>query len=327
MEKVRWGIIGCGDVTEQKSGPAFQKTAHSELVAVMRRNADKAADYAKRHHVPRWYSDAKLLVDDPEVNAVYVATPPSTHAFYSRMAVLAGKPVYIEKPMCRTWEECVEINQLAEEKNIPIFVAYYRRYLPGFLKVKELIGKGEIGDVRMVNVRLLKRPLEKKEQNLPWRVLPEIAGGGHFYDLASHQFDFLDFLFGPIDVVHGVADNQMNIYPAEDVVTVSWKHRSGVLGSGFWCFNSGRMNDSDAIEIIGSKGRIEFSTFDFTPVKLYRDTEPILFPFPKPEHVSEYLIGAIVASLLRGEKVESTGQTAARTNWVLEQVVTNYYKI
>jgi len=96
---IHWGIIGCGDVTELKSGPAFQKVPGSKLVAVMRRNADLARDYAKRHGVARWYSDASELINDPQVDAVYVATPPDSHALYAIQAMKAGKPVYVEKPM------------------------------------------------------------------------------------------------------------------------------------------------------------------------------------------------------------------------------------
>src|SRR6185436_2348451 len=97
MDTIRWGAIGCGDVCEVKSGPGFQKAAGSQLVAVMRRDRDKAADFARRHGVPRFYADAEALIADPEVNAIYVATPPSTHMLYTKMAAAAGKPVYVEK--------------------------------------------------------------------------------------------------------------------------------------------------------------------------------------------------------------------------------------
>src|SRR6187551_1308715 len=99
MEKINWGIIGCGDVSEVKSGPAFNKVNNSSLVAVMRRDGAKAKDYAHRHQVPKWYDDASLLINDPDVNAIYIATPPSSHEEYTIAAIDAGKPVYVEKPM------------------------------------------------------------------------------------------------------------------------------------------------------------------------------------------------------------------------------------
>jgi predicted dehydrogenase len=325
MDQIRWGIIGCGDVTEIKSGPALQKVDHSELIAVMRRDASKAADYAQRHHVSNWYANADLLINDPGVNAIYVATPPDTHAFYARKAIEAGKPVYIEKPMCRTYAECEEINKLAAEKNVPVFVAYYRRMLPGFQKVKELIKKGAIGDVRMVSIQLFKHAQEQEESKLPWRVVPEIAGGGHFYDLASHQFDYLDYLFGPVKSVCSVVANQSKLYSAEDILSVAFKFDNGIIGSGSWCFNSSEINNRDSIEIIGSEGRIEFSTFDFIPVKLITIKGIDKFEYSKPEHVQFDMIEQIVGTL-RGEyDAVSTGISGARTNKVLEEIVEKYY--
>ena len=139
MDQVKWGIIGCGDVTELKSGQAFNKVPNSSLVAVMRRDAEKAADYARRHQVPTWYDDAEALINDPNVNAIYVATPPDSHADYAIRAMRAGKPVYVEKPMALNSAECEAMNQVSRETGVPLFVAFYRRALPYFLKVKELI--------------------------------------------------------------------------------------------------------------------------------------------------------------------------------------------
>ena len=325
MEQIKWGIIGCGDVTEVKSGPAFQKVAHSELVTVMRRDAAKAADYAKRHNVPNWYANADLLINDPGVNAIYVATPPDTHAFYAKKAIEARKPVYIEKPMCRTYVECIEVNRLAEEKGVPVFVAYYRRKLPGFIKVKELIDSGAIGDVRMVNIQLYKHAKEQSNDEKPWRINPTIAGGGHFYDLASHQFDYLLWFFGEISEVKPIISNQANLYTAEDILSVAFIFENGVLGSGSWCFNSGPVNDRDSIEIIGSTGRIEFSTFDFIPVKLINEMGVELFESDKPEHVQQAMIEHVVKCLRNEDKPISTGITGAATNKVLEEIVKEFY--
>ena len=138
MEIIKWGIIGCGNVTEVKSGPAFQKAPNSALVAVMRRDAALAEDYAKRHNVPKWYSNAEDLINDPEVDAIYIATPPSSHKEYTILCAKARKPVYVEKPMALTFEECNEMINTCKEHNVPLFVAYYRRALPRFLKIKEI---------------------------------------------------------------------------------------------------------------------------------------------------------------------------------------------
>ena len=197
QQTIRWGIIGCGDVTEVKSGPALQKAEGSELVTVMRRSADKARDYAERHNVPRWYSDADELIFDEGVDAVYIATPPDSHAEYTARVARAQKPVYVEKPMARNYAECEAMVSACKDAGVPLFVAYYRRALPAFAKVKELVGSGAIGSVHGVHITLHQKAMSIDANALPWRVIPEISGGGLFFDLASHQLDFLDYLLGP----------------------------------------------------------------------------------------------------------------------------------
>jgi predicted dehydrogenase len=327
LEEVNWGIIGCGDVTEVKNGPPLYKTPHSHLVAVMRRDAERAADYAGRHGVPRWYSSATDLISDPEVNAVYVATPPGSHAGYAIQAMRAGKPVYVEKPMARNYSECLEMIRVSEETGMPLFVAYYRRALPLFLKVKELVELGQIGKPLMVTVRLFKTATEEglTPDLLPWRVKPETAGAGLFYDLASHELDFLDFLFGPVKKVQGQAVNLGGLYPAEDTISASFVFENQVTGSGSWCFVADQSWEEDSITILGSKGSLKFACYSPFKLTLQKKGGTIEFNFPRPEHVGDGLIQLIVNELRGAGKSPSTGQTAARTSWVMEEIVKNFY--
>ena len=325
MRTIRWGIIGCGDVTEVKSGPAFAKANNSALVAVMRRDGAKAADYARRHNVPRWYDDGRRLIDDPDVDAVYVATPPDSHEHYAVLAAGAGKPCYVEKPMARTFEESVRMIGAARAANTKLFVAYYRRSLPRFVKVKELLDAGAIGRVRVANVRLYQPPAKEEldPATLPWRVRPEIAGGGKFLDLASHTLDLLDFLLGPIADARGHAANQAGLYPAEDVVTGSWAFASGALGVGTWCFTS--HHREDVVELIGDAGRITFSTFGGSdPVRLETVSESEDFDIPHPEHIQQPMIQAVVDELNGEGASPGTGETAARTSRVMDQLLAGW---
>ena len=132
MKLLQWGFIGCGDVTERKSGPAFSEVEGSSVVAVMSRTEQHARTYAVTHGIKKWYTDAQELIDDPDVNAIYIATPPSSHATYAIMAMKAGKPVYVEKPLAASYDDCARINRISEQTGVPCFVAYYRRYLPYF---------------------------------------------------------------------------------------------------------------------------------------------------------------------------------------------------
>ena len=324
---VRWGVIGAGSVCEKKSAPAMNKVTDSSVVAVMRRNAEKAKDYAERHGIPKWYADADELINDPEVNAVYIATPPNSHLELTKKAVEAGKPVYVEKPMARNHAECLEMIKVCEDAGLPLYVAYYRRTLPNFLKVKSLIEEGAIGDPRYVHITInqSKHPdVIKDESN--WRIDPKVAGGGYFYDLGSHQLDYLDFLFGPMKEVNGVAANQSGDYPAEDIVLGNITFENGVLGSGNWCFTTGETSQKDEIAIIGNKGEIRFPCFWGTSVTLKKDGMPDeVFEFEMPENIQFYLIQSIVNELLeKGGNCPSTGVSAARTNWAMEQMTKNF---
>lgn len=328
MNQVNWGIIGCGNVTELKSGPAFNLVDGSKLVAVMRRDESKAIDYAKRHNVPKWYINADDLINDPEVNAVYVATPPDTHATYTIAALNAGKPVYVEKPMALNFRQCQEMIATANKNNLPLFVAYYRRTLPGFLKVKELIDSFAIGEVRLVTIKLFEAPKDQDfdSSNLPWRVNPDIAGGGYFFDLASHQLDFLDFLFGEAKLVSALATNQANLYQAEDIVSATLTFEKGIICSGNWCFTVSPQSEEDSIEIIGSKGKISFSTFNHTPICLETEEGAEIIEYQNPKHIQQNLIEQVVDELLGKGKCVSTGVTASRTNKLMDEIVTENYK-
>ncbi|MFZ7943641.1 Gfo/Idh/MocA family protein [Neobacillus sp. 19] len=321
FEKVRWGIIGCGDVTEVKSGPAFQKTKNSELVAVMRRTGALAKDYAERHNVPKWYDDADALINDPDVDAVYIATPPSSHKKYTIKAANAGKPVYVEKPMALNFSECEEMIATCKAARVPLYVAYYRRALPRFKKIKELLENKAIGDVRFVSITQYQKASEdvKDSQNLPWRVQPELSGGGLFFDLASHTLDLLDFFLGPIKVVQGFTSNQAGYYHAEDIVTGTYLFESGIHGVGNWCFSA--FEDVDVNEIVGSNGKITFSTFGNEPLVLTTISGTEQWNFEAPQHVHQPLVETIVADLTGDTgHCPSTGVTGARTNWVMGEI-------
>lgn len=323
MRTIRWGIIGCGNVTEVKSGPGLQKARNSALVAVMRRDGKLAADYAQRHNVPRWYDNAEALIHDPEVDAVYIATPPYAHQEYTFAVAAAGKPVYVEKPMARTHAECQAMVNACQDAGVPLWVAYYRRCLPRFVKVKALLAAGAIGEPRSVTVRFYRDWYQPTNGQLPWRVDPAIAGGGFFVDLASHTLDYLDYFFGPVVQVQGYAGNQGGYYPAEDVVTGSFVFTSGVHGNGIWCFDS--YHRVDETEIVGKAGKITFSSFGTEPIRLTTKAGVTDFPEPTPEHVQQPLIQTIVDELNGVGRCPSTGTSAARTNWVMDQMLHGYY--
>lgn len=323
MKTIHWGFIGCGEVTERKSGPAFSLIEGSDVVAVMSRSKDKAASYARRHGISRWYTDAQSLIDDPEVNAVYIATPPSSHATYAIMAMKAGKPVYVEKPLAASYMDCQRVMRISHETGVPCFVAYYRRKLPYFNKVRELISTGAIGKVINVQIRFSVPPrdLDYNSNNLPWRVQRDIAGGGYFYDLAPHQLDMLQEFFGPIVRVSGFCCNRGGLYHTEDTVSACFAFQDGLPGSGSWCFVGHESARTDQIELIGEKGRICFAVFTYSPIVLQTSQGRQEFTIPNPPHVQLPLIAEVVQHLRGQGTCLSDCISATSVNWVMDHIL------
>lgn len=323
MNTIKWGFIGCGEVTEKKSGPAFSLVENSMVVAVMSRSEEKARSYAQRHGIKRWYTDPQALLDDPEVNAVYIATPPSTHATFAIMAMKSGKPVYVEKPMAANYEDCCRINRISLTTGMPCFVAYYRRYLEYFMRVKQLVSNGEIGNVINVQIRFAVPPrdLDYNSRNLPWRVQADIAGGGYFYDLAPHQIDLLQEMFGPIIEAEGYTANRGGLYETEDSVSACFRFSNGVPGSGSWCFVAHESAKEDCIQIIGDKGSISFSVFTYAPIKLHTERGDEKIRIDTPAYVQLPLIRNVVEHLQGKAICTCDCVSATPVNWVVDRIL------
>jgi len=297
-QTINWGIIGCGDVTEVKSGPAFNKVPNSKLVAVMRRNADKAKDYAQRHGVGKWYSNADDLIHDPDVNAIYIATPPLNHEEYAIKAMQAHKPVYLEKPMAINAASAERIERVANETGVKISIAHYRRQQPLFLKVKELLQQKAIGDVRFVDLKMLQphqsEIITKTETN--WRIDPSVSGGGLFYDLAPHQLDLMMYFFGSPKKTSGMAFNSSHYYNADDITCGQILFESNVVFNGSWGFTVAERKDQ--CEIMGSEGKLSFSIFDHKQLILEREGTKTTIEFNRLQHVQQPMIERVVAYFL-----------------------------
>lgn len=318
---LRWGIIGCGDVTEVKSGPAYQQTEGFVLRAVMRRDAEKVRDYAERHGVDHYYTDADQLINNPTIDAVYIATPPDAHLDYALRVAAAGKICCIEKPLAPTYAESLAISQAFAARGIPLFTAYYRRSLPRFQRVREWLATGSIGTVRHVSWHF-GRPASDLDRSgkYNWRTDPVVAPGGYFDDLASHGLDLFAWLLGDFRTAHGVSLNQQGLYAAKDGISACWLHEAGTTGAGSWNFGTHRR--TDRVELFGEKGTIEFSVFEDAPVVLDNREGRSEEYIAHPQHVQLPHVRNIARQLFGTDyRHPSTGHTAVHTAWVMQQVL------
>ncbi|MEJ2882159.1 Gfo/Idh/MocA family protein [Pedobacter sp. GR22-6] len=320
MEQIRWGIIGCGDVTEVKSGPAFNKISNSSLVAVMRRDGVKAADYAARHGVPKWYDDADDLINDPDVNAIYIATPPLQHEIYTLKALAAGKPVYVEKPMAINAAAAERMREASAAYGVKLSIAHYRRAQPMFLKIKELIETGAIGKARFAQLQMLQPPqsdlIADSESN--WRLDPAISGGGLFHDLAPHQLDLMIYFFGPPLSSSGRALNQQGLNQADDLVVGHVVFNNGVVFNGTWCFSVNPLSKTDRCEIVGEHGKISFQIFG-SKVVLEREEGLSEFVFDPILHVEQPMIEQVCCYFLDERENPCSSEEAILTMRVIDR--------
>lgn len=317
---IRFGMIGAGSVAEVKSAPALQKTSGAELVAVMRRDEEKLRDYATRHGITCYSTNAQDILEDPDIDAVYIATPPGSHAQYTLAAAKQGKAVYVEKPMARTAAEARQMVDACREAGVPLFVAYYRRAQPRFLKAKELIDTGALGEVRSFTY-LYACPVPKDDPNRPWLLTKEIAGGGLLFDIGSHMIDSIIFMLGqPVEVV-GRAANLSRARETADQSSAFMRFDYGVAGTLQFSFNVAQR--TDRLHIMGTRGSLTMSIMGYDPLILTQDGVTQELPYLQPAHVQSYLITRVVNTLRGLDNLDSTGQSALQTQQILEAIDTS----
>ncbi len=290
--KLRWGIIGCGDVVEKKSGPSIMGTGNSEIVHVMRRNLEKSKEYADANAILKATDKADEVLNNPDVDIIYIATPPNSHKDYVLQAAEAGKHILVEKPMGLNEAQSLEMCEACEKAGAQLFVAYYRRFHPHVLKMKELIAEGRLG-------RLLAGSIEFRDtfpgiKESGWRLQPEVGGGGHLIDNISHRIDLFVDLFGDTDEIAGSA-----VYSdetgAEEALSLSVRFQNGIIGTA-----TGNVDNSlrvDRFQIIGTEAEIVSDPLDGCSFVLRSREKEELFsfdPFPAPhlgliQHIEKVL--------------------------------------
>lgn len=317
-EVLTWGIIGCGDVVKRKSGPALLQAERSEIKVVMRRNLSKAQKYASEHEISVATDEAGEVIEDPEVDVVYVATPPNSHKKYAIAAAEEGKDVVVEKPMGLAAAEATQMVEACESEGVELFVAYYRRFYPQVQKLQNLLEKGKIGEPVQGYVRISFAPPEDPG----WREEPEISGGGWFVDVASHRLDLLTFLLGSVDRAHGVVTSFESGNDLEDTVTLSLKFDSGAQASVQADFYTSR--PADELYIHGTEGTLY--TDDLTEPKVLLDgMKQEKYEFESLPATHSGLVKHIEKVLLGGVSNRSSGEDGLITEEVLDETIRSRY--
>jgi len=321
LSEIKWGFIGCGSVVETKSGMAFNNVKNSSVHAIMRRDLRKSKASAQKLNAKCAYDNVTDLLNNEDVNAIYIATPPGLHYEQAMACARAGKPTYIEKPFARSFSESREIVKCFEMNAVPLFIGHYRRALPKFRKLKELIDKKVIGEVCEADFRL-ERVYSENDVN-KWLYNPIMSGGGKFFDIAPHTIDILVYLFGDFKTVTGLAVNNNKAYMVEDVVTMNFQTYTDVIGTAN--FNTISNKKRDEMLITGSKGQIIFSIHGSNDITIKTDKGTEYLTFETPQLIEEPMIRNVVEALRGNEKPLCSGGDALETTRVIDIILDKYY--
>jgi predicted dehydrogenase len=271
--------------------------------------------------VPRWSDNADDLVNAPDIDAIYVATHPNTHLDYTLRAAAAGKHVYVEKPMAMNSAECGQMIAACRRAGVSLWVAHYRRTLPRFDRLRDLLADGAIGAVRTVRTER-HAPLHFQAAGSPpqfdWRVDPRACTGGYFFEGVCHTLDLLDQMFGPVVEANGFCANMAGAYAPPDLVTGAYRFQSGIVGSGLWCYASDHSHE--ATEIVGETGRLVF-TMANKPLRLLRGEKSEEIVLGDPKYAQQPMIQSIVDELNGKGRCPSTGESGMRTVRVMEKIL------
>ncbi len=307
LEKIRWGVIGAGNVFEFKSGPALYKTPHSELVAVMRTSEQKAQDVATRHGAKRWYTDAASLVNDPDVNAVYIASPHYLHPEHVALAARAKKIVFSEKPLGVTTAQAQTCVDACKENGVSLTIAYYRRFWAITQAVKKILHEGAIG--RVVQARIGVSDWFAGDNERTWLLSREKSGGDALANVGAHWIDLVRYLLGEPREVVALTSSAASGFETDDTVGVDMRLDNNALVS--LLVTRRTPISTNEFDIFGTEGCIRVSSLVDGKLILYRkghDPEPMQFARIGVMH-SE-LVAALVPSLLKGEPSPLPGEEA-----------------
>ncbi len=307
LDKIRWGVIGAGNVFESKSGPALYQTPNSELVAVMRTDAAKAEETAKRHGAPRWYTDAESLVTDPEVNAVYVASPHYLHPAHVALAARAKRVVLCEKPVGASVAQAQQCVEVCRANGVPLTVAYYRRFWPVTQAMFKYLNDGAIGQVVAARAQL--SDWFSADNERAWLVSRAKSGGDALANAGAHWVDLIRFLLGDVIGVMAFCSSKFSGYETDDTTIVQMQLANGALVS----LTSTRRTpiSTNELDIFGTEGRLYASPLSEGHLILHRrGRDPEILNYPRTGVVHSALIAELVKCMIGNQSSPLPGEEA-----------------
>ena len=313
--KVGWGLSGCGDISEKRVAPAIKDSELCRFVGVTRKNYKKAENFAERHKAKKWYRDFNGLIEDEEIDAVYIATPVYLHMSQTIAAAEAGKHVLCEKPMALNSRDCRSMIDACRANGVKLGVAYYRRFYPAILKIKELIDSGSLG--KPVVVSAYAHEFWDRDDLKDWRIVPELGGGGPLMDFGSHRLDIFYFLMGEVERIAGLTDTLFFERDVEDTATLVLKFTNGT--HGILNVSHAVLKPADTFTVMGTEGTVEASVLNSGILTITRGDTVETLKLPPAENLHKPLIDDFSLAVLENREPLVTGETGYYTSRIIER--------
>jgi predicted dehydrogenase len=318
MRKVGWGLIGCGDISRKRVAPALRDLENCELVAVSRADAARAEAFAAEFGAKRWHADWRELVADPEVEAVYVATPVRLHAEQAIAAAEAGKHVLCEKPMALNVAECARMNAAAGANGVRLGVAYYRRFYPVVERIKAILESGEIGKAVVAQMNAFERFEPGPEHPRRWLLDKGQSGGGPMFDFGCHRVEVLLNLFGDVSQVKGLASNVLFAREVEDTASALLQFERGP--QAVLTVSHAAREPQDTLEVFGSEGSVRSDVLNEGKLKVRTAAGERLETHVPHPNLHSPLIEDFARAVVEGRPPRVDGRTGQKVSEILEQI-------
>jgi predicted dehydrogenase len=318
MATVRWGLIGCGDIARKRVAPALRDAEGGRLVSVSRARAELADDFAREFGADRWYADWREQVQDPEIDAVYVATPVDQHAEQTVVAAEAGKHVLCEKPMALDAESCGRMIGACSANKVRLGIAYYRRFYPLVKRIKEMLEWEEIGKIVLAQVNAFESYNPRPWEPGAWRLDPRQGGGGPMMDFGSHRIELLLNLLGPAAEVKGFLDRVRFERKVEDTATAVFRFASGAVGQ--ITVTHAAAEPQDTLDIYGTAGSIHVESVNRGELRIVGAFGDRLESLPPHANLHQPLIEDFVLALRKMREPGVNGETGREVQRLLDMI-------
>lgn len=304
--RIGWGLIGCGDIARRRVAPALRDLETCDLVAVNRGRSDLAADFAREFGARRWYADWRELLQDPEIDAVYIATPVDLHAAQTIAAAEAGKHVLCEKPMAMTAAECDRMLAACDANGVRLGIAYYRHFYPVIKRIKELLADGEIGSPVLAQINAFEMFNPPPDGDRYWLLEPERSGGGPLMDFGCHRIEVLLNLLGPLAAAASLNTSVSFKRPVEDTSLATFRFASGAVAA--LAVTHAAWESTDTLDLYGSRGSFHIASLNRGELLIRTAAGERTESHPPHPNIHQPSIADFVAALLEGRSPMVDGQ-------------------